>query len=67
MKQLGNLALVCACRPEVLLQLHGGTVSVHVGAGPERAVLHTEWDNDAEIEGIIRELNFGKYRERKAG
>lgn len=66
MKQLGNLALVCARRPEVLMQLHGGTVSVHVGAGPERAALCTKWDNDAEIERIIRELNFGKYRERKA-
>lgn len=67
MKQLGNLALVCARRPEVLLQFYDGTVSVHVGAGPERAVLHTEWDNDTEIEHIIYELNFGKYRERKAG
>lgn len=67
MKQLGNLALVCACRPEVLMQLHSGTVSVHVGAGPERATLCTEWDNDTEIEHIIRELNFGKYRERKVG
>lgn len=67
MKQLGNLAMVCARRPEVLMQLHGGTVSVHVGAGPERAALCTEWDNDTEIEHIIRELNFGKYQERKAG
>ena len=67
MKQLGNLALVCAHRPEVLMQLYGGTVSVHVGAGPERATLCTEWDNDTEIERIIRELNFGKYHERKAG
>lgn len=64
MKQLGNLALVCAKRPEVLLQLHGDSVSVHVGAGPERAVMHTEWDNDAEINRIIYELNFGQYRER---
>ena len=67
MKQLGNLALVCARRPEVLMQLHGGTVSVHVGAGPELAALCTEWDNNTEIEHIIRELNFGEYRERKAG
>lgn len=41
-------------------------MSVHVGTGPERAVLHTEWDNDAGIQRIIRELNFGKYCERKA-
>ncbi len=34
MKQLGNLTLVCARRPEVLLQLYNGQVTVHVGQGP---------------------------------
>lgn len=62
MKQIGNLAIVCAKRPDVMMQLHGGTVSVFVGFGPERAVLHTDWDNDGEISRIIYELNFGKYR-----
>lgn len=62
MKQLGNLALICAKRPSMLLQLHDGAVSVYVGAGPDRDVLSTRWDNDAEIERIIHELNFGKYR-----
>ena len=33
MKQLGNLALVCAKRPSLLLQIHGGTASVYVGRG----------------------------------
>lgn len=63
MKQLGNLAIVCAKHPEVLMQLYGGQVSVHVGAGPDRAALHTQWDNDAEIGNIVYELNFGRYRE----
>ena len=36
MKQLGNLAIVCANRPEVLMQLHDKQVCVHVGAGPDR-------------------------------
>lgn len=67
MKQLGNLAMVCAQRPEVLMQLHDGKVSVHVGAGPERAVLHTAWDNDAQIDHIIHELNFGRYAARNVG
>lgn len=62
MKQLGNLALVCAKRPSTLLQIHGGMVSVYVGTGPERDVLSARWDNDTEIEHIIRELNFGRYR-----
>lgn len=65
MKQLGNLAIVCAKRPEVLMQVYDGRVIVHVGTGPDRAVLHTEWDNDAEIHQIILELNFGKYHGEK--
>lgn len=66
MKQLGNLAIVCAQRPEVLMQLHDGKVSVYVGAGPERTVLHTSWDNDTQISRIIHELNFGKYAKEAA-
>lgn len=65
MKQLGNLALVCAKQPSTLLQIHGGMVSVYVGGGPERNVLSTRWDNDTEIERIIRELNFGTYRDQQ--
>ena len=61
MKQLGNLAVVCAERSEVLMQLHSGQVSVYVGAGPERTELHAAWDDDAKIDRIIYELNFGKY------
>lgn len=61
MKQLGNLAMVCAQRPEVLLQLHNGQATVHAGAGPDRAVLAAAWDNDVEISNIIHELNFGRY------
>ena len=63
MKQLGNLALVCARRPEVLMQLHEGEVSVHVGEGPERTVFYAAWNNDAAINHIIHELNFGRYKE----
>ena len=33
MKQLGNLALVCARRPGILMQVYGGQVSVFVGTG----------------------------------
>lgn len=66
MKQLGNLALVCAQRPETLMQIYRGQVSVFVGTGPERAVLSTNWDDDEKISHIIRELNFGKFSGRKA-
>ena len=72
MKQLGNLAVVCAQRPDVLMQIYGSEVSVHVGEGPERAVLSTKGDDDETIQSIIRELNFGRYasdsqRRRKEG
>lgn len=62
MKELGNLAIVCAKRPEVLMQIHNGEVAVHVGAGPERASMMTAWDNDEGVFRIVYELNFGKYR-----
>lgn len=63
MKELGNLAIVCARRPDVLLQIYDGRVSVHAGVGPTRSVLYTTWDNDVEIRRVIHELNFGKYAE----
>ena len=62
MKQLGNLAMVRAGRPETLMQIYGGQVSVFIGTGPERTVLSTNWDDDEKIGHIIHELNFGKFR-----
>lgn len=62
MKELGNLAIVCAKRPEVLMQIHNGEVAVHVGAGPERASMVTAWDDNEGVSKIVYELNFGKYR-----
>ena len=72
MKQLGNLAVVCAQRPDVLMQIYGSEVSVHTGEGPEWAILTAKWDDDETIQSIIRELNFGRYasdsqRSRKEG
>lgn len=61
MKELGNLAIVCARRPDVLMQIYDGTVTVHVGAGTDRAALHTAWNDDNEIRHIVHEMNFGKY------
>lgn len=62
MKQLGNLAVVCAKRPDVLLQVQGKKVSISVGEGPQRETILTKWDDDERISSIIRELNYGKYR-----
>ena len=60
MKQLGNLALVGAAKKDVLMQIHGGIVSVHYGAGPTRETATARWDDDAAISAIVYELNFGK-------
>lgn len=63
MKQLGNLAIICARRRNVLLQVLNGHVAVHVGDGPEKRMMQAPWDNDEKISAIIHELNFGKYKE----
>ena len=61
MRELGNLAIVCAQRPDVLMQIYDGKVSVHTGAGPTRSVLYAAWDDDAAIRRAIHELNFGAH------
>lgn len=62
MKQLGNLAIICAQRPELLLQLRGGLVSVQV---KNSAAMEAAWNDDVRIERTIYELNFGTFsRER---
>lgn len=59
MKQLSNLAVVCATKKDVLLQIHNGVVSVHYGSGPTRETATAKWDDDKAISGIVYELNFG--------
>ena len=46
----------------LLIQLYNGQATVHVGQGPQRAVLCAAWDNDEQISRIIHELHFGAYR-----
>ena len=65
MKQLGNLAVVCAKKNNVLLQIHNGVVSVHYGAGPARETATARWDDDKAISTIVYELNFGKGAEQR--
>lgn len=67
MKQIGNLAVVCARRQDVLLQVGSEKVCVHVGAGPERDTLHAAWDDDDAIQRIVHELNFGRYAAGRNG
>lgn len=66
MKQLGNLAIVCAGRSDVLLQIYGGYVNVYVGEGPKRAAMTAKWDDDKAISGFVHELNYGIYTQEKS-
>lgn len=61
MKQLGNLAVVCAQRPDVLMQIEGNLVRIYVGKVLIHAAITTTWDDDEKIQSIIHELNFGRY------
>ncbi len=65
MRQLGNLAIVCAKRPEVLLQIYDGVVCVFIGQGPNRTHMKASWDDDDSVSEIIKELNFGKYARKE--
>lgn len=61
MKQIGNLAVVCAGRPDVRMEAGSGTVKVHVEPerGSEEADYVMAWEDDEAISRVIRELNFG--------
>ena len=52
MKQLGNLAVICAQRPELLMQLRDGLVLVQAR---NRAAMEAAWNDDARIERMIYE------------
>ena len=65
MKQLGNLAIVCARRSDVQLQIKDGTVTVLIGEDPPKLMYLLAWDDDSAIAGIIRELNFGLYAPKR--
>ena len=47
MKQLGNLAIICAQRPELLMQLRGGLVSVQA---KNHVTMEAAWNDDVRIE-----------------
>ena len=65
MKQIGNLAVVCARRQNVLLQVGSEKVWVHVGAGPERDTLHAAWAA-AAVASVVRRIWLIRYGTVKA-
>ena len=65
LKQLGNLAIVCAQRPDMLLILMDGKVSIHEAGGYGQEAMEAPWDDDAAVSKMVYELNFGKFAVEK--
>ena len=65
MKQLGNLAIVCAKRSDALLQILDGTAILDVGSGSKRQSFMVNWDDDEHISKLIHELNYGELSEQE--
>ena len=61
MKQIGNLAIVCARRKDVTLRIEQGRVKVLLSGTYAPAAFSADWDDDETILSVIHELNFGRY------
>lgn len=61
MKQIGNLAIICARRKDVSLRIEQGRVMVLLNGIYAPAVFSADWDDDETILSAIHELNFGRY------
>lgn len=59
MKQLGNLAIVCAQRKDVTLRIEQGRVMVMLDGTYASTAFSADWDDDETILSVINELNFG--------
>ena len=59
MKQIGNLAIVCARRKDVTLRIEQGRAMVLLEGTYAPTAFFADWDNDETILSIIHELNFG--------
>ena len=67
MKQLGNLAIVCAQQRDIVLLLQKGKVTVYRETLEEPSKLSAAWDDDSAIEKIVHELSFGSFAGQKGG
>lgn len=66
MKQLGNLAIVCAGRRDVILTLADGKVTVTAGKAADSKTKSARWDDETAILKIIHALNFGNMAEERS-
>ena len=66
MKQLGNLAIVCAQRKDTILQIHDGKVEIRFDHDYDWENLKANWDDDEKIMEFIMALNHGRFIEKSA-
>ena len=59
MKQIGNLAIVCARREDVTLRIEQGRAMVLLDGTYAPAAFSADCDDDETILSVIHELNFG--------
>ena len=59
MKQIGNLAIICARRKDVTLRIEQGRVMVMLDGTYAPTAFSADWDDDETILSVINELNFG--------
>ena len=59
MKQLGNLAIVCAHRKDVTLRIERGRVMVLLDGTYAPTAFSANLDDDETILSVIHELNLG--------
>ena len=63
MLQLGTLAIICAFRPDVSLNISNGMTTLCVGEhGPVRREFAIDWENNDLVSQIIYELNHGSLQ-----
>mgnify|MGYP000559219250 CR=1 FL=1 len=65
MKQIGNLAIVCARRKDVTLRIEQGRVMVMLDGTYASTAFSANWDDDETILSVIHELNFGHCAPKK--
>lgn len=63
MLEVGNLAVVCAQKKDVSLQIYQGIATVHVGRGSKRRILSSDWRDNEKIKSLVYELNHGEYKD----
>lgn len=59
MKQVGNLAIIVANKPDCMLQIFDNEVTIHTGQGIDRKTVSCNVNDDKSIDRIIAYLNFG--------